>query len=681
MTTTRNLLWTLPVTAALGVGAWFILTPEPSPPTRPKVSQRASTPLAAPAPTDPDRAPGCAFTQGERLAYRLELSSTMHLDALQQQGNTRDSRGDIASTTRATLELEAIGESSPGVVLARLTELTSTALVSDAQLEAPFLLHINADCQIEGFAQHRDTPAGHARLQQTLAHELMWTWPSLDARLQGRHGLGEFTASIAGDGERADYTLSTFSPWRTGRHELTQLESGTMTVYPGSRGWFERLESRSSYAGDQTSASFRTLATATSPGHAALDDAPRDLATYIWTDLLSQDIELEQKTGPSESELLARKRVEHFTLDQALERHIARVSTQDVGIHETWPELSTWLEVHPEATEDLVNRMKTHDVPAEATMTVYIAMGNARTPEARKSLEGIMRDDTAPIIERSRAILSLIDRDDVGVELAQYLQTKANVLGTTTSQASHVMARQSLLALGAMSGRKPQDEELREIAMRTAQQVLKETDGQGFLLQRPAFGALANIGHPEALALFTDMPNHPDRHTREAAAVIFRRMSIKDSAPLLDRWLADERDPNVLRALWSNVELATYDRGEALPEQLLVHAVRDLDKRPGPITKKALIRVIGRAVETMEGDRLGIQALFSELLIESLVASDGLHLLFYEYIEPSRREALYLEAGKRMGNADEMTQGNPGVDPQVDPPVVSINPQGQGGVQ
>lgn len=311
-------------------------------------------------------------------------------------------------------------------------------------------------------------------------------------------------------------------------------------------------------------------------------------------------------------------------------------------------------------------------------MGAYIALGNARTPEAKQALEGVMRDDDAPVIERSRAILALIDREDVGVELAEYLgETSSRLAGETPGE--RVLARQSILALGAMSGRKAWDSEIKETALREISRQLEATRNKSAAYQRPVFGALANIGDSKTLEMVADIPAHLDPDVREAAAIVFRRMPPSGAAEFAAQWLSIETNANVKRKLWQTLELQTFDARENYPEDVLELAVRDLRAKPGPITRKALIRLLARAKAESDSkgvpDQLGIEDLIVELMPYEFDQGSGFEQFMHDAISPERRDAVYLEVARAMETRGPSAQpSNPTADPTVVvPPEFDLN--------
>jgi hypothetical protein len=199
-----------------------------------------------------------------------------------------------------------------------------------------------------------------------------------------------------------------------------------------------------------------------------------------------------------------------------------------------------------------------------------------------------------------------------------------------------------------MSGRKPHDQDIKQAAISQITKLLQSTAGKSAAYQRPVFGALANVGEPDTLRLMAHIPDHPDAEVREAAAIVFRRMPPAATADFAARWLAKETDANVKRKLWHTIELQTFDAREMTSRKVLTYAVRDLRQKPGPITRKSLIRLLARAKQEMPNDKLGIEDAFAELLPYEFEQKSGLHRLMEEHIDPERRDAIYLEVSQSL---------------------------------
>ncbi|MBA2663664.1 MAG: HEAT repeat domain-containing protein [Bradymonadaceae bacterium] len=600
---------------------------------------------------------GCAFRAQEGLAYDLVVEGRGALDLSGIVANVAPtSTGDVRTSTRARLELRALSsDEHASLLVGRFARIEANHVVDSARLGEPFLVSINPDCSIVGFAHAKDIDQAYARVQQALVHELSWMWPTEGkASFEGRAHLGTYLADVT-TAMRLENQVSQklwveqnivdFKPWPAGPATMQRVTSHLQRVRPGTVSWFEELDNRTSYVGARSSLQQGTKAKYLSANTPSLDGVSTAETDYVWTDLLPLDLHLAEPQPPTRAEVAALDAVRHLTIEQAVEQYVERVASE-VAIQDTWPALRDFLEVKPQAAGKIVTMMQRREVKPEATMGIYIALGNARTPEARSALEGIMNDEGAPVIERSRAILSLIDRDDVGLDLANSLGQRASALVDGEDSASRMLARQSLLALGAMSGRKPQDAEIKASALRAATQLLAQTKDKDALYQRPVFGALANVGDPKSLALIAHIPNHPDPAVREAAAIVFRRMPPAASADFTAQWLAKETNASVKRALWHTIELQTFDAQAMTSDQVLKYAVRDLKEKPGFITRKALIRLLARAIEQTENDELGIADLFAHLMPFEFEQKSGYHRMMDPHIDDERLAAIYDEVAR-----------------------------------
>jgi hypothetical protein len=614
------------------------------------------------------RKQGCSFEPGAKLAYDLTSETRAKLDlsglGAQVQAQMSD---DVHVRTNARLELRVLSNDPQGsVLLGRFAKIAADTVVEDAKLEAPFLVRVSSGCALDGFAHQRDMNAGYARVQQALVHELSWTWPTEDqGRFEGRGANGSYVATVtqtgadesgASDQLALTQTITSFEPWSSDAGSVDQVTGSHQRVVPGQVAWFDTLDARTSFAGERSQVQHSTRVRYADARVSSLKDASTDEQDYVWADLLPHMIALDERPPPTKAELIALDKARKLTVEQALDAYVERVQNKDVGIKDTWPALRTFLEAKPDAASTVIDKMKRGEFPAEATMGVYIALGNTRTPQAKAALGGVMRDENVPVIERSRAILSLIDRSDEGSELASYLKNKSGAIASGKTRGERILARQSMLALGAMSGRKPYDEDIKQTALSQIERMLEETRDKGALYRRPIYGALANVGEPDSLKLVADIPDHADPDVREAAAIVFRRMPPQASADFAARWLAKETDPNVKRKLWHTIELQTFDAREMTSRQVLKYAIRDLRQKPGPITRKAQIRLLARAAEQMPDEDLGIEDAFAELMPYEFAQNSGLHRMMHDHIDPERRLAIYDAAARSFetgaNNAD-----------------------------
>ncbi len=649
MTTQTKWLLAVAGTACVGTGAWLYAghTGSGADPMHAARQAMGESGLAD-TPTG-DRARGCSFVAGQQLAYQISTADDADLDmgALGVPARTA-AKTDVRSTTTARLELRALSSDPQqgGVLVGRFAQFAANTIVHDDKVQAPFLVRISPECSIDGFAYKRGTQAGYARVQQALVSELGWTWPHGEkGRFEGRRTNGSFVADVTTTSVHGKFallqTIKSFEPWSHAAGSPDKVTDSFQQVVPGKVAWFASLQTKTAFAGARSTVEHTARATFVDTHAASLKDVSTDEKDYVWADLLPRQIPLGERQPPSKAELVALSHARKLTVDQAVDQYVQRVEDKNVGIKDTWPGLRTFLEAKPDAAQKVVDKMKRGEIPAQAAMGAYIALGKTRTPQAKAALEGVMRDEQAPVIQRSRAILSLIDRADEGEELASYLQKKSGLVASGKNRGQRVLARQALLALGAMSGRKSYDDGIKQAAIDEITKLHQETRVMSALYQRPVFGALANVGDPKTLELVADIPDNPDAQVREAAAIVFRRMPPKDVSDFAARWLARERDPRVLRKLWHTLELESFDARELPSHEVLEYAVRDLKKKPGPITRKALIRLLVRAKKKLPKDDLGIEDVFAELLPYEYQKNSGLERLMAPYIDTNRREQIY----------------------------------------
>jgi hypothetical protein len=616
------------------------------------------------------------FGGGQAVSYEFQLTQTSTLD-LSNTGMTRgagasgSSTVDIDQNTRAVLDLEALEDTGEHtLLLARFREIDSSAVREDAKLQSSFMLRVSRDCAVDGFAYHQNTPLGYARFQQAVAYELQWSWPQQKtSTLEGRNSVGAYRARLATrtrDHQTVvDKRVVHYEPWRDGLGAAMKVEDSMATVEPGAGPWFETFEMRENLSGPNGSSKRSVVASRVDSPDDPLADQPSAEGEYVWADLLPADLALPERQPPSKQELKARAEARKLSVDQAVDAYVGRVQDNATGIQDTWPQLSIYLEARPEAAAAIVNRVKRAELPQEAVMGAFIALGNARTEEAKDALDGVMEDERAPVAARSQAILALIDRDDVGPGLAHSLSANAAKIASGKDLHTRILARQSMLALGAMSGRNPHDPQIKDVAVARISQLLGELEHPLHL--RPVFGALANIGDPSLLNLVEPYFAHGDAQVREYAAIAFRRMPPAKTGEQAARWLERETNWDVKRALYHTIELQTFDARQITTKGVLRQAVDDLKAIPGHVTRKALIRLLARAKEHMKTDTLGIEEVFLGLVPYEIEHDTGLYLELAEHIDSRKLTPAVADAVKRANSktATAKSQAAPTQQPPV----------------
>lgn len=624
--TARYTPWIVGFAALAGAGlVVFQMTPDPV--SAPRLVEQRS-----PVEANADDLLGirCAFEEGDTSAWELSSAQQTTVDTA-SLGLTPAGTTPVQLHQQLSLRLEAEVLSTSddhALLLGHIRDVEGNALGDPTRIAAPFLFRVGSRCDVQGFAYLDGTPRPFARVQQSLLHELQWHAPRQQReRWSSHNGTGAFEAVVAtagglGEPLSVHRRIDAYDPYPAAQG--ARVEHSVLDVHLGDGLWFSRasLEERIVFGGASMRRTFSARTVPLQDGQLA--SLPRDESKYVWEDLLPLDLPLPERTAPTQKERDAIAHLVGVPLDRAVGAYVRRIEAK-VPIHQTWPELRDWLEANPSGAAELVNTLKAGTLPAEATMGTYFALGNTRTKEAKSALMGIMTDSKAPTFDRSRAIIALIDRPDTGIGLASHLAGYAGNIERGESRGERILARQSILALGAMAGRKPENQEVRSLALHTATSALSSLKSANHL--RPVYNAIANMGNPADLEYVKDVPNHPDRDVRKAAASVFRRMPPAGTNAFVAGWLRSETSWMVKRVLYNTLELQTFDAGVDPSDEVLRLAMRDLKTRPGVMTRKDISRILVRALERRPEDPLGIKLVLKELIPYELEERSGLYVL------------------------------------------------------
>jgi hypothetical protein len=583
----------------------------------------------------------CAFEVGDRASYAIDGKDEAEIEPLGFGFGGKGQPTEVQSSYSGTLNTEVL-ESSPegSLMLGKLSRFRTTAVRKDAMLAEPFLFRVSPDCSIGGFAHLESLPIGYARIQQALLHDLSFALPdaNVGALYEGRDSLGE----IKGEVRRLENgalrkRVTVLEPWYTGMGSLSEVDGYVANVAQGERGWFASVSLDATYSGTGIT-SRRTLRADLLPEQDAevFGSASRSQGDYVWADLLPMTIPLDEGGAISGKELRARDALRGEPLDEMLDRMLTRIDAEDVGIQDTWPEMRLYLEARPDMVPVIASKLVKDEIPSRATMGVFIALGNTRNLEAKQALEEIVQDRSIASFDRVRAMFSLVDRPDVGDAFALELAALARPLASSKNKAEHLTARHALLALGMMSGRNPNRDDIKKIAVDAIQLALSEAPNS--IIASPAYGALMNIGDPGLLSMIEDIPDHPDYSTREVAAIVMRRMPPSETAEFTRRWLEKEKDWRVKITLYHSLEMQTFAAREMTSREVLELAAADLEQRPGAITRKALVRLLGRAIEEMPEDdplRQRVQAEFAAMIPFEVENRTGLYRTIAPHLDPA----------------------------------------------
>lgn len=537
------------------------------------------------APAAPARTAGCDLQPGARLAYQVKAasSSTMAAAVL---GAQADAPVEFNASLEGRLDWEVLsrGEHS-AVLVGQFADVVITGTTFSAGDLAPsFLVEVGDDCSLKAFARAKDTAVSAARNAQALVWETQFAWADASRRFTGRNATGEYEGTLGPSLEgRLERQARTYTKlWASPAAPLAT--SALLVIEPGAGPWFERAKSTERYTLEGRSVA-SSLSLVRAPARDVTPSRGRDVDGYVWEDLLPVRVDERPVRQVTTYDLERRARVANQSLEQAL-TGLAEREASGNGIQDVWPDLSAWFEVHPEGIAPAVQRLQAGQVPPEAIADFYLALGKARTPVARDTLLSLRRSPTEPPMDRVRATMALVDRDDVGLELAQELASETSV-SAAASKADVFLAGESMLALSIMSGLK---REPQTVAL--TRETLTAVLAQPGPAARTALAAVGNTGDPTLLAVATPATQQPDFQTRMAAAAIFRRMPIADSEPMALEWLARETHPFVKRRLYEVLRLQYFDAQVPASEALTRQAMKDLPETKNPIARKTMIRFI-----------------------------------------------------------------------------------------
>ncbi len=608
MTMRKKTLTALFVISAL-TGGTLLLHQHSKTEKQPARSDRYSAGARANA-NDGARGP-CDFDVSDELRYELSIQSQAFV-----QGDRMGSSGNVAVNRKlqTKLALEAMSVNEHGaVMLARFTNVRVDG--ADAKLDEPFLLRVKA-CRIEAFARHKSTLAANARTVQGLAYELGFAdVPPGDARtMEGDDSAGHYRATFASadDGTitrqiDAYTTLWDGSTLPAAPGVGIRPSESTSTISLDDGKWFSAIERHEVLSGVAAADTDQKL----SVKRAELDDealaeADRYQHNYVWENLLPRVAFRRATREVTKRDLEARKVVQNDKLEDQIAEFVVRSQTLP-NFAETWPPLATYLEARPEMTRPLAHALRTGKVPEDGRAGGWLAIGNARTEEAKQVLLDVMRDPTALAINRTRAMFAMVDRDDVGAALTQEMATQALAVTRATSKEEQFFARESALAMGMMAGLRGETEpEILKVALSTVPTLLSSQKTASDL--HPVFGSIANIGHPSMLALTQAYTRDADAKVRAGAALVFRRLSPIASNHFVAEWLSRETDPTVKREIYTTLWKQSHDARMALGNAVLDRAIADLSTQPAIIERRAIIKLLGEAASTYPPAREALSA-------------------------------------------------------------------------
>lgn len=597
----------------------------------------------------PDDGSGCRFTRGE--TYRFAYTSTTHSEVRPVLPGVRpdDTPPQRASTElTGALSLEVL-EVTAGdtVLLARLWGVDEQARqLLGAAVEAPFLLAVDARCEVTRVARHRDTPRPVARAHGVVANELSFFVPAGAAPEERRFttALGVQRALVLVGNEPGQYlrkALGYASRWNPKLAEVDVID-GEVDARRGSSRWFDSLRGQEQVAGGavQFSKSEWSLQRQPPEGQ-ALAQASRRLTDYVWENPFAADAREEQVTPQGDS-LDQQRRVaamREVAYPVALDR-FTRLLEAGANINEQWRDMAAFLDAHPEQVSAFVEHITAPDFPAGYKAPAFLALGQARTPAARDALLGVYRERSQQPADRMRSSLALALRADVGAPLAKEL--KAEALRPPQSPAEAGVSRQAVLHLGVLAGARPGEQEIVEEASDLVQQLAStaRTPEDWSVV----FGLVGNLAEGTLLSQVEQWTHLPDPEIRQHVPRALRRYKVDRAQPILVEWLGRETSPAVKRELFNVIHHMYVDANRPVGEALKGEALRHLREQPQVLTRQSLLHILAPYV----GTDAEVREAFKHQLVVELEERSGLYSLVAEYLPaPSIYEALATVPGLR----------------------------------
>ena len=597
-------------------------------PQAPAAAARSPSPVALP--PRAAQAP-CQFERDAKLAYSMTVKSSTTQAVPQAPAPVTFDMGLFANAEFQVLAAKP----QSAVLVARFSKLTQqggTGL-DITKLATPFLVEVDANCQLIQFARHRDAPLGASRKQQALLWDTQFrAVATSDFQMQNSNGVAVGTVEQVGPGQyrRALHTYT--SLWATNRKSATHALLG---VTLGKGPWFESLASEERFESDdaqtQAQISLEVL-----PTHSfAFTDAERTVENYVWENLLPQSRSSLVQRPVDSYDVARRQKVAHLTVTQAVDAFVARVQ-RGAGVQNTWPELAAYFEANPDALRPAVQRYLRGELPPTAAGDFFLAMGKTRTDEAREQLLEIKRNDTGIMMDQVRAMFALVTREDVGPDLARELGADVTRHRAKRTQEGNFLASESALALGMMSGTQD-NPAVTEVAKAALTSTLSSADEP--LVRRSTLAAMGNTGEPSLLPAALPFMNSPDVSTRKDAAEVFLRMPPADSEPLQIAWLQRESSPFVKNKLYAIAQQQHLNLNVGASRAFVNQAMSDLKSMQSPRTRRSIVRLLAQSAVSTEPDvrtALKNQAKFERAAKSPLLNEFASHLTRDEIAEVLR---------------------------------------------
>ncbi len=638
--------------ATLAVGAVLLSRWSGEAATQPKTSPavtRSAVEAQRPGAAD---TPACLLVPHTRLAYELATRTSAKVDAQalgavagQAELGTRNT-GEL----HATLQLEALRSLDDGsLVLARLVGVDATTTQAAPGIaDTAFLFRLSTSCEPIAFARHRSAPLGGARAQQATLAQLWFRLPHAQTEpATAENGLGPFRAVLARDGRVVQRRVVAYErAWSSA--QVPSVTDSFLSAQVGAGPWFDSLSSREVVSmGLFSSASVELKVTRATADVSVLAHVARDEGEYVWEDLLPRLVLPTASKEPSREERAHLAAMVDKPFKEAVREFAAKVVAEP-NMDAKWKDLARYFTVHPEHVRDFVGSMQQRDFPEELKALGYVAVGHAQGTEARDALLVVRDDAGAEPFDRIRATLSLVGREDVGVELARALHQDSQAMFSQPNSARGFYGRNALLALGMFSAlRQNQDAAVASVARSAISEALESSDmsGGGGISFPAAMGAMGNLGDPADLPTIIALSKHSNPDVRAQVPQGMRRLHQDVIADFTLEWLQRETSPDVKQELYSVIQHQLLDDQLVATEALSRQAVKDLVAQPVLLTRQPLVRILAPNASKYDFVR---QALVAQA-VKEVGTTSGLYSVIAQYV-PGDDVSAALHAGTGPGS-------------------------------
>lgn len=533
------------------------------------VAEPEQAPVAAP------RAGQCAFEVGALASYEVETRSalSMGLEAVQrqmdmQQRGTKGAKMDVQSspkqerTQAATwrLDTEVLARAEGGaatVVAARLVPVAGEKQALDSG--RTFLMRVRSDCTIADFARAREATVAGAYVQQALLSTLGFSASAGDHEVID--GFGESKVRFGRDGERVRAEVLRYTKSYARGSGMLPVETA-LSIVASSRevevsphAWFARSEGVTEVAMSVQGTPSARLRHAHNArllraqgwrsGASALD------TSWVWGRVLDRAPASTQPSWQVRQELVGVK------AGVALSQVAEMMRTRSRGLMGYSGYLRDWIRANPEqlaALKAWLLQPSTKET-AQLRSVLFMALGQANTPESRALLMAIMTDGQHSKGDTSSAGLALVRAHPVPEGYLDALVAGSKDLerhGTMTSLLGMVASEQA--------EQNPEVAAAARAEIRKLLQSAEDTRGR-----RQAIVAVGNTGDPSMMADLKPYLSGEDAELRELAVRSLRRMPAEVAVPIVEQVLSTDKDDamqmtamNVLRQqLTQNPEAIT----------------------------------------------------------------------------------------------------------------------------